>query len=153
MSIRFKSILVPVDFSECSRRALAQAIELAARFEGEVTALHVYEPPYAVGELLVQAPGKSALSVDEYMRTSAQGLFDQLVTEVLATTGVDPAPPLHTRLVSGMPTEVILEEVASLEPDVLVMGTHGRKGLAHLMLGSVAERVIRRAACPVLVVR
>lgn len=153
MAVDFSRILVPVDFSDCSRRALTQALELAQRFEGEVTILHVYEPPYALGELLVQVPDKPVLSVHDYMRMSAQRLLDELVAQVLEGLPTGAGARLSIEMVPGQPAEAVIERAGHGEFSLVIMGTHGRRGLAHLMLGSVAERVIRAVACPVLVVR
>ncbi len=145
----FKKILVPVDFSECSRVAVRQAIDLAQKYDAVLEIFHAYEPPYYVGDVLIQIPDKPALSVHDYIKQSAQTLLDEMLTEV---GGLDTVR--HTSdLVAGVPADAILEKCKDTSFDLIVMGTHGRRGLSHLLMGSVAERVIRQASCPVLVLR
>lgn len=145
----FKRILVPIDFSECSRVAVRQAIDLAEKYGAALELFHAYEPPYYVGDVLIQIPDKPALSVHDYIRESAQKLLDEMLSGI---EGLDKVPHASD-LVAGVPADAILEKCQSVEYDLIVMGTHGRRGLSHLLMGSVAERVIRQAPCPVLVLR
>ena len=131
-------LLVATDFSDDSARALVWGKELARRFGAEIVVLHVEE-------LLAGAPS-SDLAVERH-RAAEQGL-ERLVAQLreggFAARGV---------LRAGTAFEDIVD-VALAEPvDLIVLGTHGRSGLFHLLMGSVAERVVRHAHCPVLTVR
>jgi universal stress protein A len=149
MAHEFKRILVPVDFSDCSKHALAVAIDIAEKFDAQLEIFHTYEPPYYVGDVLVQIPDKPAMSVHDYIRNSAQRLLDELLQ---ATPSLDGVRSVST-LAAGVPADAIIEKVREGSYDLVIMGTHGRRGLSHLLMGSVAERVIRQASCPVMVVR
>jgi nucleotide-binding universal stress UspA family protein len=134
-------ILVPIDFSDCSDAALDYAVELANRHAARLDTLHVWEgPPVDAtdGDLLERFAQTSA---GEHMR------------DVLARIDERLWSPGRGRLVMGDPSEKILEVAERFGYDLIVMGTHGRKGIVHTLLGGVAERVIRRATCPVLTIR
>jgi nucleotide-binding universal stress UspA family protein len=142
-----RRILVPVDFSPCSRAALDYAVDLATVFSAEVEVLHVWEPPlYLSPEMLVNVAGRPPISLSEFAQTAAGRQMDELLASV-EKRGVR----VHGRLAYGVTTETILHSAAE-DCDLVVMGTHGRTGFAHLVLGSVAERVVRHAACPVLTI-
>ncbi len=134
-------ILAPFDFSETATRAVAQAFELAALQGGKVHLLHAYNVPafpdgLAVGVDIVtpvEQAAKKALAV-ESDKYASRPEFGGVILEM------------------GDAREVILRHAQSLPADLIVMGTHGRTGFQHLLLGSVAERVVRGAPCPVLVV-
>ncbi|MCA9540337.1 MAG: universal stress protein [Myxococcales bacterium] len=140
-------ILIPVDFSDCAHAALVYGARLARAVDAEVEILHVYEPPYYVGDLLVQLPDNPAQTVHEYVREEAAKMLDEMLAKVEVLDGL----PHTRRLLAGVPHKAIVEQ--SRGADLVVMGTHGRSGLAHLLMGSVAEKVIRQAPCPVLVIR
>lgn len=142
----FERIVVAVDFSEHSREALRTAVDLARRYQSSLTIVHVYEPAvYAL-------PDGSVLF------TPAQ--FDRLIGELeryLETSKEEAtnlgAASVGTRLLQGFAAGEIVAFGKDTNSDLIVMGTHGRSGAKHLFLGSVAERVIRTAPCPVLTVR
>lgn len=149
----FQKILVPVDFSEHSERALRTAVMLARSHGASLTIVHVYEPlAFAVPqgyELIGEAQLQRLF--EEFQR----GLVQQKEL-ALAEAGAAPGAeklPVETQLLHGFAaTEICyLAEHASF--DLIVMGTHGRRGLRHALLGSVAERVVRMAPCAVLTVR
>jgi universal stress protein A len=137
-------ILCPIDFSETSRVALQEAAGLAQRFGAELTLLHVHEPPGPASETLVSPPELFEQAVREMERKLASWKAE---AERLSSTTV------HTAVVSGPVAAETLRFARENGFDLLVMGTHGRSGLRHLVIGSVAEKVIREAHCPVLVVR
>ena len=141
-----RHILVPIDFSEPSRAALRYAADLARRFNSRVHLLHVTpdpsQLPWAVGPGLAQY---------------AEGLEvrrEKTIVGLRAMATEEHMDPLHTttRIVEGVAHHEILEYARQQGIDLIVMGTHGRGAFAHLLLGSVAERVVRHAVCPVLVV-
>ena len=147
-----KRILAPVDFGACSETALGQALAvLARRPEARLRVVHVYEPPYYAPEALVNVPGEPPLPMIDYVRQQAVRQLEAF----MSTHCGDPAlsERIDSRIAAGLAFEEIPREAAAWNADLVVMGTHGRQGLSHLLLGSVAERVIRMAPCPVLVVR
>ncbi len=139
-----RSILVPVDFSKPSRAGLDLALELARRFEAKLTLLHVWGlPVYAFPEGSFFGP-----EVLTRLSSAAQDAVDRLKLEV-GGRGVE----VSAVSAMGTPTEEIVERAKAGGFGLIVMGTHGRTGLPHVVLGSVAERVVRLAPCPVLTVR
>lgn len=144
----FHKILVPVDFSECSQAALTLAIELARRDGATLEVVHVHEPPYAVGHVTVQVPGMGEIAMVDYMEAQARKLLE----ESLADHPLDDLVVTRT-LLAGLPEKVLVDHARAGGHDLLVMGTHGRRGFSRVLMGSVTERVLRHAPAPVLVVR
>jgi nucleotide-binding universal stress UspA family protein len=146
----WKNILVPHDFSPCAERALDVAAELAAVNGAAIAILHVSSLPANLsGDTRLQPAGEeTTLRVDEYTTRAAikqlEAIAEPLRRERIAVI---------TRAVTGDVTEEILAATRALNADVLVVGTHGRTGLAHLLLGSVAEKLVRHAPVPVVTVR
>jgi universal stress protein A len=146
MTPNIRKILVPTDFSLRSDAALDCGVALATVLKAAVHLVHVVEEPFAGGEW------------EMYVR-DAQEIRDQLDadarTRLTAVAGrLDPrSVPVSTQIRHGSAFDGIIYEARAIGADLIVMGTHGRSGLSHLMLGSVAERVIRGAHCPVLTVR
>jgi nucleotide-binding universal stress UspA family protein len=137
-------ILCPVDFSPFSAPALDHALRLARWFEARVEVLHVIPfLPMSMAGGGVPDP----LEITAAMRDQAKEALADMVEAVLGE-GV----PIETKLLEGNPWRVILDEAAASAADLVVMGTHGRSGFEHLLLGSVTEKVLRRATCPVLTV-
>jgi len=141
--LKFKSILVPTDFSPASKNALNFAEGLARQFNGQITLLHVIEPvPMAdFGAYPV------ALTHDQLLKETRKTLGDfshhELAENLLK----------ETRVLVGRPFQEIADAARSLKVDLIVIGTHGHSGFARAILGSTAERVVRYAPCPVLTVR
>jgi nucleotide-binding universal stress UspA family protein len=138
-----RRILVPVDFSECSKKALLCALPLARQFDASIVLLHVVQPYIPVPEMSTMDVG--LLEVE--LRGSATKQLAALQQSVSAEV------PVETELRVGNPHVEIIDAVRRLSIDLIVLATHGRTGLAHVFMGSVAERVVRHATCPVLVVR
>jgi nucleotide-binding universal stress UspA family protein len=141
----FTKIVCPVDFSACSREAVRVAAELARDGAASLILAHVWEPPkWASGEVML-APEVVQGTIDaeeaelENWKIHAKQLG---------------AREVGTRFLTGVAWDAIVE-LAKADPtiDLVVMGTHGRTGLRHVLLGSVAEKVVRHAPCPVLIVR
>lgn len=140
------TILVPTDFSKDAETAYFAALDLLGnQTSTKVVLLHVYHLPYEY-----TAYGTIPTSLD-YFRDVEGAAEDRLVTlaEELRNQGFQ----VETVAREGFPPEVILGEAEAVGADLIAMGTHGRTGLAHLVLGSTAERVVQRADCPVLTVR
>jgi nucleotide-binding universal stress UspA family protein len=142
-------ILCPTDFSELSGLALERAVRLGRWFEARVTALHVVprilatSAPTEGGVLLGVPPG--------FLRAQREDADQALRRQIEPLLGEGAA--IEAKLADGDPARAIQAEAEALPADLVVMGTHGRSGFEHLLLGSVAERVVRTAPCPVLTVR
>jgi len=136
-------VLVPIDFSEHSEKALAYAVELAKGLGAKVHLVHVYPiTAYAAPPLL---PGPVVFA---QFRDESQRVFEELMTRVKR----DYSSELTGSLKEGVPHVEILRCASDIGADMIVMGTHGHTGIEHLLLGSVAERVVRGARVPVLTV-
>ena len=147
-TITCKQILCPVDFSDFSDYAMRYAALLALKFEAHLTLLHVVAP------ILVPLPG-DALSPP--MRQADLADIADACRERLTRTAGDLTEKgvsvIACQVTSGVPYLEIIRVAEELHADMIVMGTHGRGGLVHLMIGSVAERVVRKAPCAVLTVK
>ena len=142
-------ILVPIDFSECSKRALRFAYDLARGSQARIDVVHVWQPPSFVSpDLLVFDPEADSVSLQDWVRAEAHRSLGTFMEEVPAPDGVE----VHPRLEHGEPADTIQRIVKESGPGLVVMGTHGRTGMARLLAGSVAERTVRMASCPVLTV-
>ncbi len=142
-----RRILHATDFSRASRAAFQRAVELARASRAELTLVHVFTPP------LVYAPDGYALpqayqEMLDSVRSQAQKQLDTLLAKARAA-GVR----ARGLLLEGVPHDRIVRAAKSRRADLVVIGTHGRTGLARLFLGSVAGRVVAAASCPVLTVR
>lgn len=140
----FRHILVPVDFEPPSKRALEVAIDFAAKFESRLTVFHAWDtPPYVYAGL----PYISA-NVWSAMEEAAKQQLDATLTEAR-----ERLPRAQAVLARGPAAFEILAEIDRAKVDLVVLGTHGRRGLNRVLLGSVAERVVRGSSVPVLTVR
>jgi universal stress protein A len=142
--LKLKHILVPIDFSDCAKKALQYAIPLAREHQATLTLLYVVSPPYGSVEY-------GAIDFAQLEANMQQGGQRELAKLVAAEVPDQVATATAVRV--GFPTQEILEAARSLPADLIVISTHGRTGLAHVFLGSVAEHVVQRAPCPVFVVR
>lgn len=145
----WKNILVPHDFSPAAGRALGLALEQAALTGGRVTLLHVSPIPHGLrpDSKIVPDGAPAPQRIDEYMTAAARRRLEALLAERAA------AAAIRAVAAEEDPAETILAHVRSLGADAVFMGTHGRSGVRRLLIGSVAERVLRRACVPVVVVR
>lgn len=141
--IRLSKILVPTDFSQHSANAVRYGAELAAKFGADLHLLHcVEQTPILYGE------GGAWISPETIVELQAAA--DKQLQEVpVDVDGVN----VIRKCVDGHPFVEVIRYAKSEETDLIVMGTHGRGAIAHLLLGSVAEKVVRKAPCPVLTVR
>ena len=140
---KLNRVLVPVDFSECSRKALAYALPLAEAFDATLTLVHIVEPFYPIPEL-------AAVDVSLFQRQVREGAERQLAA-LRKELGGNAA--VETVLRVGHPVTEIINAARELDSDLIILSTHGRTGLAHVFMGSTAEQIVRRAGCPVLTVR
>jgi nucleotide-binding universal stress UspA family protein len=138
-------ILVPTDFSVCADHAFEYATELAVKLGVPLVLLHIYALPVAYGpEGLIwqMQPAESDLERN----------LDTALTKMAAKARAQGIADVETVVTSGGPWREILRVAEDRAVDLIVMGTHGRGGVEHLLLGSVAEKVVRKARCPVLTV-
>ncbi|MFN8644146.1 MAG: universal stress protein [Candidatus Binatia bacterium] len=145
---KIKRILVPIDFSPPALKALDYAADFAKPLNAELCVLFVIEPIYyAVPDLAGAAAGAVGGLLEE-QRSSAKAQLERLQARYARKQ-----VRLRTLLQAGTPYQAITDAAKSLKADMIVMSTHGRTGVSHFLLGSVAERVVRTAACPVLTIR
>ncbi|HQV30972.1 MAG TPA: universal stress protein [Calditrichia bacterium] len=144
--MKYRQILVPVDFSKYSEKAVDYAAELALRDKAEIVLLHVATllqshlerefPVYDLGQF--DAIHKS--QIEEHMQPILDGLKER---------GIKASPQIITGYAEA---DQIIDFIDEYKPDLVVMGTHGRSGLTHLLMGSIAEKVVRMSRVPVLTV-
>ncbi len=148
--VNIKKILYPTDFSEYSIAALPYAIGLSKQNESEFHCLHVVDvenEEFIRHGYVIPLVSQPDISESEIMR-SAQKQLDEFVSENMAV-----AQPLVKKVIRGKPFVEIIRYARDNSIDLIVMGTHGRSALASMLLGSVAEKVVRKAPCPVLSIR
>jgi nucleotide-binding universal stress UspA family protein len=138
-----KKILVPTDFSPHSDYALQYALMLAGAFKARILLIHVIEPlTYSVTDTL------TVTNHFEALKTIANPLLEN-IRKRFQKKGLK----VETNVLTGVPYREILNKGRQTQADLIVMGTHGRTGMEHILLGSVAEKVVRLASCPVVTVR
>jgi len=133
-------ILVPIDFSTGSDAALEMATSLARDSGGSLILVHAEIIPLSA-------------SGGEYLYAVSEPPTEELLAKLNAIVLPDSHVPVERRLLAGDPADVIIRLAKSEDVDMIVMGTHGRRGLTRLLMGSVAEAVVRAAPCPVLTVK
>ena len=144
-----KRILVPVDFSECSRLALRRADELAKAFDAKVDVVHVWQAPAFISPEAMVGATPQGQTLAQLAEQQAEKSLQSFVAH--ARNGgvrID-----SVRTLNGEPAHTIVQEAEHGDYDLIAMGTHGRTGLSHMLLGSIAEKVVRRASRPVMTVR
>ena len=143
MPVTLERILVPVDFSDCSLDALEYAVVVAQQAKASLMLLHVLEPvSYGLDFTL------GHIRTREQVRESWTKRLEEL-----AYSHQHPQVSVASQLRGGLPADSILDSAQTLPCDLIVMGTHGRRGISHAFSGSVAEAVLRKAHCPVIAVR
>jgi nucleotide-binding universal stress UspA family protein len=138
-------VLVPIDFSPYAEQALDYAIALAQKLQARITLLHVIQPQLIAGADMGAWPSPSFI---EELETAVMRDMEGYRARV-----TDAGLEGEIVVVHGVPFQEILDTAKARQVDLIIMGTHGRTGLPHILLGSVAERVARMAPCPVLVAR
>ena len=138
-------VLVPIDFSSYAEHALDYAVAFAQKLRARMTLLHVIQPPLVAGADMGVWP--SPAFVDELEAAITRDLEGYLARVTAAGLAGE------MTVVHGVPFQEIIHTAKARQVDLIVMGTHGRTGLFHVWLGSVAEKVVRLAPCPVLVAR
>jgi nucleotide-binding universal stress UspA family protein len=144
MATTIQHVLVAHDFGEAAQSALSYAIDLAERLKARITVVHAYEiPVYGFPEGLAL----TAETVGRIRSVAGQAL--EGIVQRVRRPGVD----IDGLLRQGAAWSEIVAAATETKADLVVIGTHGRRGLAHALLGSVAEKVVRASPCPVLTVR
>lgn len=148
--LTLNKILVPTDLSESAAPVLAEAQLFASKFSATIDLLYVWSPPaLAAPESVITGVGMAEQPLLEWLRSSAGDMLTKFASDA-RNSGIRIGESFCDL---GDPASAIVERAASGGYDLLVLGTQGRTGLSHLLLGSVAEKVVRRAPCPVLTVR
>jgi universal stress protein A len=144
--MNIQRILAPTDFSELSKQGLTSALELAEAFGAKLLLLHVVEPPPYPVEGIVPSPLGATL-LDDLERQASNDLTQMLPEARRSKVEV------ARRVVVGVPYRKIVEVAEEEKSDLIIMTTHGRTGLSHLVMGSVTGKIVRTALCPVLTIR
>ena len=143
-----KTILVPVDFSDVTLKVVKAAVHLAKPFQSKIILMHASEP---TPQLLAIGPGPDAVPIPPTQEAPTSPDYTESLAslqEMISTTGL----PSMTVDLQGPAIDLILDQAETSRVDLIVLGSHRRGPLSHLFLGSVADGVLRRARCPVLIV-
>ena len=146
MKLEIKKVLVPVDFSDYSKNALSYAINFAMHFKADLHLIYVvepviYPPDFSMGQIAIP-------SIDLEMDKRAKDELKNLATKQIPSE-------LKTNLIvkTGKPFIEIIETAAEIDADLIIIATHGHSGMEHILFGSTAEKVVRKAPCPVMTLR
>jgi nucleotide-binding universal stress UspA family protein len=161
MTVSYQRILVPLDGSELAARALAHAETIATLAGARLILLQVIpSAAMMVSETAIATPGLGLPTVDPFVSASQYEAVEETLANEAKTFLEEAASPLRahslqveTVTLKGSPADSILVYASENQIDLIAMSTHGRSGLARLVYGSVAEKVLRHATCPVLLVR
>jgi nucleotide-binding universal stress UspA family protein len=146
LSINIQRILVPIDFSEHSKNALKYAISFAQKFKASIDLIYVVEPTIYPADFSFGQIGFP--NVEEELRTRGNDELENLITRVIAGK-----VPSRKIVRTGKPFYEINQYALEENIDLVIIATHGHTGMEHILFGSTAEKVVRKAPCPVLVVR
>jgi nucleotide-binding universal stress UspA family protein len=150
--VTFKHILIPTDFSESANKAIDYALPIAKQFQSRLSLIHVYEPIIYYADAPIGMP--DVVEIEQNIRTSAEDSLRLIVDQHIKPREAEYGPIAVERiLVQGKPYLEILRAAFERRVDLIVLSTHGRSGLEHILMGSVTEKVVRKAPCPVLTVR
>lgn len=146
MESGIKKILVPIDFSDYSKSALRYAVNFSKNFKAEMILIYVvepviYPPDFSMGQIAIP-------SVNTEWDKRANQELDKLAKENIPDT-----VSFKTIIKTGKPFVEIVETANDLDVDLIIIATHGRTGIEHILFGSTAEKVVRKAPCPVLTLR
>jgi nucleotide-binding universal stress UspA family protein len=141
-----KNILVPIDFSDYSKNALRYAVQFAKNFQAKMYLIYVVEPmiypaDFSMGQVAIP-------SMDADLQNRAEEELKNL-----ANSFIDSSLEIETLIKTGKPFVEINETAKEIDADLIIMATHGHTGVEHLLFGSTAEKVVRKAPCPVLTLR
>jgi nucleotide-binding universal stress UspA family protein len=144
--VPIRKVLFPTDFSECSHAAWGHAVTVARQFGAEIVLLHVVAEPPRVAEAI-----EMGYTPEKFLKAATEEAH-RLLADLIAAAS-DRKVPFRSRICQGVAFHEIIGVAREEGVDLIVMGTHGRTGLAHALMGSVAEKVVRKAPCPVLTVK
>ncbi|MFQ5638711.1 MAG: universal stress protein [bacterium] len=142
-----KKILVPVDFSENSRMALDWAMSFADKLDAKVVLFHAFEIP----DVMKEPAQRHGLLKNDMIGRAKEEVVKEL--QAFADKYDEDRITVAPEIGEGKPFVEIIKAAKNFDADLIVMGTHGRTGLSHMLIGSVAEKVVRKAPCPVLTVK
>ena len=142
----FKTILFANDFAETSDEVFDYALSLARKYGARLLIVHVINEPVDLRGFYV--PHISFENLEKEIIEGAEKMMDKF-----CRTKIKDFPDYESMILSGIPYEEIIKKAEEARASLIVMGTHGRRGLDHMLFGSTAERVVRGAGCPVLTVR
>jgi len=142
----FDKILTAIDFSENSDYAFDYALTLAKQFNAELTVMHVINEPVDLRGFYVPH-----ISFEQLEKEIEEGAVKMM--ENFCQTRLGAFTTYKTAIVTGIPYEEVIKKAEEVGASLIVLGTHGRTGLDHLIFGSTAERIVRSASCPVLTIR
>jgi nucleotide-binding universal stress UspA family protein len=143
--IEIKKILFPLDLTENSSKILPYVLSISEKYNSLIYLLHVVQDLNKWGKLYVPHP-----SMDKFQEEAIESAKKAMDT--VCENQLQSCPNFQKRVVSGDTVDEILKVIESEEIDLLIMGTHGRKGLEHTIFGSVAEKVVKKSPAPVLVI-
>ena len=144
--LSFERILVPTDFSEHSLMALDYAVALAEKFDASLKIVYVDQPSLKVSDMAWI--GVDQRSMDEDHRTTARRALEKIVLDRIPLE-----MPADAQLLAGDPVDEIIRFANESDVDLIMVATHGRSGVSHVLMGSTAEAIVRKASCPVLTVK
>ncbi|MBX7150322.1 universal stress protein [bacterium] len=148
----FKKILVPTDFSDASKAALEEALMLAKIFKSKIILMHVYEPIVYYTDVPMGMP--DLVEIEQGIRSTAEASLHTMVERDIKGREKDFGMiELETLLVQGKAFVEIVRTAREQAVDLIVLSTHGRSAIEHILLGSVTEKVVRKASCAVLTIR
>lgn len=144
--LSFRIIVVPTDFSDYSMRALPYAVDLAAKYDARLKVVFVNEPSLQVSDVAWVGVDERTVN-DDHVREARRHL-EKLVLEQVPTE-----VPVDAEILTGNAVEEVIRYAREVNADLIVMATHGRGGVSHMLMGSTAEHVVRKAPCPVLTLK
>ncbi len=142
----FSTILVAIDFSDSSNNAFKLALSMARKYSAKLILLHVINEPVDLRGFYV--PHISFEKLEEEIEEGAKKMMESFCRQSLGDYS-----DYESVIVPGLPYEQIMQQAEALSADLVILGTHGRTGLDHVLFGSTAEKVVRRSSVPVLTVR
>lgn len=144
----FKRIIVPIDFSDCSRKALEYAVATAGGHNSRLTILHVYEESFIEPYVNAANSEEEADKIIKEIEWANETKYDEFL-ETVDLRGVE----YDKLLIKGIPETEIVETAMEQQADLIVMGTHGRTGVKHILIGSTAEEVVRTVHCDIIILK
>lgn len=144
--LSFRIIVVPTDFSDYSLRALPYAVDLASRYNARLKVVFVNEPSLHVSDVAWVGVDERTVN-DDHAREARRHLEKIVLEQVPADVPVD------AEILSGNAVDEIIRFSGDVNADLIIMATHGRGGLSHMLMGSTAEHIVRKAHCPVLTLK